>query len=104
MRAMAIRGVALLWIVSLWVPPVVPLSTAADKGEIFLGPLFGQIGVRPDQMPAVITGTVVDPEKLSGLGIRDAVAGDGIELIDEGNGKLKVRHIPTGKEVQVRVK
>ena len=104
MCATVFRGLALLWVVSLWITPMVPLSTAAEKGEIFLSPLFGQIGVRPDDMPAAITGTVADPEKLSGLGLKDTMKGDGIELIDEGNGRLRIRHIPTDNKLELHVK
>lgn len=95
---------SMLGLFALWSSLAEPVSMAAEKGEIFLSPIFGQIGVRPDSVPAVITGTVADPRKLSDLGLKDTVAGDGIELTDEGNGRLKVRHIPTDNAVELHLK
>ena len=79
-------------------------ATAAEKGALFVSPLFKELGVKPDDMPESVMGTVEDPEKLIGLGLEGVVRGDGVELTDKGNGKINVRHVPTDNAIELHIK
>jgi hypothetical protein len=68
------------------------------------------LGIRPDSnytnihlattpKGASITATVDDPAKLSSLGLKGVKKGDGVELMNIGNGKWNVRHLLTRNEM-----
>lgn len=81
-----------------------PVMSAAEKGAAFVGPLFKELGLLPDEMPDRVTATVEDPESLAKLGLEGVKAGDGVELIDTGGGKIKVRHIATDRILYIQLK
>ena len=68
------------------------------------------LGIRPDTYYAnvhlaatpkgsFITATVDDPSKLSSLGLKGVKKGDGVELMNLGNGKWNVKHLLTRNEI-----
>ncbi len=68
------------------------------------------LGIRPDTYYAnihlaatpkgtFITATVDDPSKLSSLGLKGVKKGDGVELMNLGNGKWDVKHLLTRNEI-----
>jgi hypothetical protein len=102
--AKSITPSAIAALTCLLVPFLVRIGPCLAGENPLVSPVFGELGLEPEEVPQEVAAKIVDPSKLERYGLKGIDRDDSVDVIYLGDSKLKIVHPDTGTSIEIILK